>query len=89
MQPLIAIDQLINTLILIDGDGWGMADETISARAFRAYLQGYIGDRAYRAIDALIFWQSAHCYQSWRSEIERKQLPGYYRPPNIISATKT
>ncbi len=79
MQPLIALDQLINTLIRIQGDGRGMADETISARAFRAHLQGYLSDRAYRTIDALFFWQPHHCYQSWRSEIERRQMPSHYR----------
>lgn len=79
MQPLIALDQFVNTCIKIKGDGWGKADETISARVFRCYLQGYISDTAYLAIDTLFFWQDVHCYLSWRSEIERKQLPNYYR----------
>ena len=79
MQTLIAVDQLINTLIKIKGDGCGKADETISARVFRCYLQGLISDRAYLAIDALFFWQEAHCYQSWVAERDRHQLPGHYR----------
>lgn len=79
MQPIIAIDQLTNTVIKIEGDGWGWADETISARAFRCYLQGLISDKAYRFIDALFFWQAAHCYDSWVAERERKQLPGHYK----------
>lgn len=79
MQSLLALDQLINTAIKINGDGWGFADESISARAFRAHLQGYISDRTYRAIDALFFWQQDHCFQSWRSEIERRQMPSHYR----------
>jgi len=78
LQPLIALDQWINTLIYIAGDGQGMADETISARVFRCHLQGHLSDHPYRAIDALFFWQKNHCHKSWRSEIERRQLPGYY-----------
>ena len=79
MQPLIALDQLINTVIKINGDGWGMADESISARVFRCFLQGLISDRAYRAIDALFFWQEAHCYHAWVAESQRQQLPNHYR----------
>lgn len=77
-QTLIAIDQGINTLIYIPGDGWGWADETLSARLFRCHVQGLVSDRWYRAVDRLFFWQDGHCYQSWRSEWERRQLPGHY-----------
>lgn len=76
-QLAIAIDQLVNTLFFVMGDGFGMADETISARLFRCHLQGLIGDRWYRLVDALMF-DAEHCYRSWRNEIERRQLPGYY-----------
>ncbi len=79
MHPLIALDQLINTLIKLPGDGWGKADETISARLFRCHLQALISDRPYRTIDALFFWQAAHCYQSWVAERDRHQLPNHYR----------
>lgn len=75
MQLLIALDQLINALLS------GMADETLSARAFRRELQGR-SDLPRRAIDAMFFWQADHCYRSWRSEIERQQLPNYYRLEN-------
>lgn len=34
-QFLIAIDQALNTLAWAEGEGFGMADETISARAWR------------------------------------------------------
>lgn len=77
-QPLIAIDQLINCLVFIAGDGFGMADETISARLFRCHLQELISDRWHRAVDALMFWDEHHCFKSWRSELERRQLPGFY-----------
>lgn len=78
-QPIIAIDQLANCFVFIAGDGLGMADETLSARLFRCHLQGALSDRWFRAIDALFFWQPRHCYQSWRSEIDRAQLPDHYR----------
>ena len=78
-QFLISLDQTANTLIYVDGDGWGTADEAISARAFRCYLQGLIPDLYYKTIDALFFWQEAHCHGAWQAEIERSQLPNHYR----------
>lgn len=78
-QTLIALDQAANTLIYVPGDGWGMADETLSARLWRCYLQGVIGAFGWQLVDTLFFWEPDHCYQSWRSEIERRQLPGHYQ----------
>lgn len=78
-QLLIALDQLLNCLVWISGDGRGYADETLSARLFRCHLQDTLSDKPYRAIDALFFWQPAHCHKSWRNEFERRQLPGHYR----------
>lgn len=65
-QIAIAIDQLANTLL------GGMADETLSARAHRT------GSAWEPFIDALFFWQIGHCFQSYISEKERKQLPTEY-----------
>lgn len=81
LQWLLAIDQLLNTYWRIDGDGWGMADEALSARAFRCHLQGLISDRPMRIINGLFFWQADHCYAAWRSEIDRRQLPDHYHTP--------
>lgn len=78
IQPLIAVDQFVNSVTYIYGDGFGMADETISARLFRCYVQGLISDRWYKAIDILFWFDPQHCYTSWRSEVERRQLPGIY-----------
>lgn len=78
-QLLIALDQVLSTMIYIPGDGFGMADECFSARALRCFLQDHIGDWLYRAIDALFFFDPNHCYESWKSEIERNQLPNHYR----------
>jgi len=57
-----------------------MADETLSARAhrMREKKQPYWNWTA-NFIDKLFFWQEAHCYQSYLSEINRKQLPSVYR----------
>jgi hypothetical protein len=75
----LAIDQALNTLIYIEGDGWGMADEAISARVWRCWTMGLISDRWYRAIDDAFFWQPPHhCFRAWRAEVERRQLPGHY-----------
>ena len=69
-QVLLALDQLANTLL------GGMADETLSARAYRT--RGTNPWRM-RVIDTLFFWQDSHCYNSWLSEVDRRQLPSAYR----------
>ena len=66
-QIAIALDQLANALL------GGMADETLSARAHRT------GSSWEPVIDALFFWQDDHCFESYLSEKERKQLPPEYR----------
>jgi len=67
-QFLIAVDQSINTLA---GSGW--ADETISAWSWRTkhWLRPWI--------DRLFFWDKNHCEESYKSELERLQLPPEYR----------
>lgn len=67
-QVLIAIDQLLNTLL------GGYADETLSSRAWRHYIDG---SRKWPKIliDGLFFWQNEHCRSSYESEILRTQVP--------------
>lgn len=62
-QVLIALDQLVNAL----AGGW--ADETISSRSYRCYptLQ--------KLIDALLWFDKDHCYESYVSEQLRLQSP--------------
>ncbi len=72
-QFLIALDQLFNTLI------GGMADESISARAYRLAPFSTPWHIARWLIDALFFWQQDHCKDAYFSEFENKQLPGEYR----------
>lgn len=69
LQVLVAVDQLINTLLC------GYADETLSARAYRhAEIKK---DRRWpmRLIDTLFFWQDGHCKQAYESELTRAHLP--------------
>ena len=70
-QILVAIDQLINTLI------GGFADETLSSRAHRRRLRGK-GGVAW-VIDHIFFWQNEHCKTAYESELERAQLPVEFR----------
>ena len=75
MQFLIALDQLANTVTWIHGDGFGYADETLSARAWRLRDQS----NAWKRIDRLFFWDPDHCRTSFEAELNRKQLPAVYR----------
>lgn len=68
-QVLVALDQLVNTLL------WGYADETLSARAYRhAEIKK---DRRWPMwiIDHLFFWQDQHCKAAYEAELERAHLP--------------
>lgn len=83
-QVLIAIDQFANTLTWAKGEGFGRADETLSARAWRLRHRDSTWGRFQRAIDRVFFWEKlagerAHCHLSWIAEFERHQLPDEYR----------
>lgn len=65
---LIAIDQLINALI----GGW--PDETLSSRAYR-WEQDKQRSWTRKLIDAIFFWENDHCYGSYLSERDGRQLP--------------
>jgi hypothetical protein len=67
-QLLIAIDQCLNCLI-----GSGYADETLSAYCYRQQ------DWRMKVIDAILWFDKDHCYNSYLSEIYRKQYPEAYR----------
>lgn len=74
LQILIAFDQLFNTFL------GGMADETLSARAYRMRKKGqrYWGWTA-NVIDMLFFWQPGHCKLAHMDEKNRAQLPRSYQ----------
>jgi len=74
-QLLIAIDQLLNCFIgLFIGGSW--ADETWSARSWRQSVDvGGKWNTIRKLIDRLFWWDTNHCYESWRSEKLRLQSP--------------
>jgi len=80
-QLFIAADQLLNALIPpIDGTvSW--ADETLSARCYRAHRDGRIFGKLFmRPIDLMFFWQGPnHCRNAYVKEFERKNYPDEYR----------
>ena len=81
VQVFLALDQLVNVLVPpIDGTV-GYADETLSARAYRAHRDGKIlGKLFMRPIDLLFFWQGpGHCKNAYITEFERKNYPDEYR----------
>lgn len=65
---LIAIDQLFNAVI------GGYCDESLSSRAYRWDVDG-VRKWPRIVIDRLFFWEKQHCYQSYLSEREGRQLP--------------
>lgn len=80
-QVFIAIDQLANALIPpLDGTV-SYADETLSARAYRAHRDGKIMGRVLMpVIDLLFFWQGPdHCKNAYIKEFARKNYPDEYR----------
>ena len=80
-QLLIALDQGLNTCVWARGEGFGMADETLSARAWRLRERRFTWGLFQRALDAVAaaMGDPEHCFSSWLSEFERHQLPAAYR----------
>lgn len=88
-QLFIAFDQLLNVFPC-----FGYADETLSARAFRAYKNNrYPGKLLMAPIDVLFFWQkpddevnkkagaviTRHCERAYWKESLRRSMPPVYR----------
>ena len=83
-QVFIAVDQLINALIPpLDGT-ISYADETLSARCYRANRDGKLFGLMFMwFIDLLFFWQGpGHCKNAYINEFSRKNCPSEYQPPN-------
>ena len=83
-QVFIAVDQLINALIPpLDGT-ISYADETLSARCYRANRDGKLFGLMFMwFIDLLFFWQGpGHCKNAYINEFSRKNYPSEYHPPN-------
>ena len=85
-QLLIALDQSVNALVgavlallwflrlRSRRVGLWWADETISAHCWRWHEAG-IRSWPRAVIDALLFWDSEHCRESYVSEVIRAQSP--------------
>lgn len=67
-QTAVALDQLLNAVT----GGW--ADETLSARCWRKRANRK-WNRARKILDALFFWQKAHCKEAYDAEFDRRHLP--------------
>jgi len=81
LQAAIAFDQFINCLVsLFIGGGW--ADETISARMWRNRAMPWWREARW-LVDKLFWGQPNHCYQSFVSELQRKQLPEDYQEGSL------
>ena len=93
-QVGIALDQLVNALLPPFG-ALSYADETLSARTFRAYRDGRIVGRALMPLfDAMFSWQTpdpdirqddgvtpinGHCERAYWKEVQRRDYPPEYR----------
>lgn len=79
-QILVALDQLGNAML----GGW--ADETLSARAYRADRDGKVLGRIFRPMFDWVFERLAdeqdHCARAHASEVGLSHLPPAYRPNN-------
>lgn len=79
-QVFIAADQLVNALIPPFG-ALSYADETLSARTYRAARDRRIMGRLFMPfIDLLFRWQGpGHCKNAYLKEVLRRNLPPEYR----------
>jgi hypothetical protein len=80
VQTLLALDQLANALIP-PFFTLSYADETLSARTYRAARRGRIvGRTVMPVIDLMFRWQGPeHCRMAYVKEMERRNLPPEYR----------
>jgi len=72
LHVLIAIDQLVNTLV------GGYPDETLSASAWLGEQQGKIIPCVMRPVIDFLFlpFEREHCMRSYCAELRREQSPG-------------
>lgn len=85
-QLLIWVDQGFNVLTWAKADatsgfwsGFGYADETLSARAWRLRETTQNWDQFRTLVDTLFFWQKNHCQNSYNRELARKGMPKVYQ----------
>lgn len=75
-QILVSADQFLTTVFcsIIFPTERSYADETLSCRAMR-WEWNRVRKWPRRLIDHLFFWEEQHCFQSYQSEREGRQLP--------------
>ena len=77
-QLLISLDQFLSCLVgLITGDAW--ADETFSSKCWRKGKVSKVWNTVRVIVDSLLWFDKQHCFTSYISEAERKQLPEEFR----------
>ncbi len=78
LNLLIALDQFVYVLITF---GNGHADETMSAAAYRLWLERHWAGSLFKpAIDWLFSpFEADHCYHAFVAELMDEQLPGVYK----------
>ena len=78
-QLAISIDQVLNVVMccIIGEQAW--ADETLSAHAYRWEKTG-VRSWPRKLIDALLWFDKEHCFESYQSERFGLQLPPELRP---------
>ena len=71
LRILIAIDQLVNTLV------GGYPDETLSASAYLGEREGKLFGRIFRPIIDFLFLplERSHCKRAWEAEFNFSQRP--------------
>ena len=91
VQVFIAFDQLANVLPPPINGTVGYADETLSARSYRAHRDGKILGKVFMPlIDLLFFWQGpGHCKNAYIKEFDRKNYPSEYRGGVPIFESRT
>lgn len=73
-QLFVALDQVLNVLLTpFHSSTW--ADESLSARAYRAHRDGRWWGWTMVAVDTLFFWQPRHCRGAHFAEMSRRQSP--------------
>ena len=71
-QLLIAVDQLINAALA------GLADETLSSRAYRSqHKKRWL--IAVKVINGIFFWQENHCRDAYKFERDIGHVPPEFR----------
>lgn len=78
LQPFIAFDQFINCFFWDALDGFGFADETLSARAWRLQKLNVRWKYFRHFIDTIFFFDTDHCYKSFIAELDRHHFPRKY-----------